>query len=183
MLAILDPRYSSDIQILRFNLPRSSNLPFYLLAWSQLQIYSHNCRKTCKANLSPRTAFSITLPPIFCSFCSFFRTEKEDLDYLTHISASIEKSIVHRPEESFLLGLEEIRYVYYTEADQILFFSDMDTLQAITAASNATSIILGRRRYKQSLKFPYDYKRVLARGPGCGREGYYIAGTSGILQD
>ena len=36
-----------------------------------------------------------------------------------------------------------LRYIYYTEADQIVRFDSIETLHAVKAASNATTYFLG----------------------------------------
>ena len=45
-----------------------------------------------------------------------------------------------------------LRYVYYTESDQILHFSDPLTRRAIMSANNATTFLIGRRMEKQVVK-------------------------------
>jgi len=62
-----------------------------------------------------------------------------------------------------------IRYIYYTEADQIVRFDSLLTAHAIKAASNATTYFLGRRRDKARDSDPVDYMGSLSRGSHCGR--------------
>lgn len=104
-------------------------------------------------------------------------------EYFSYIQPIVQSSIQRNPDEAFLNKLMDTRYVYYTESDQVLYFNDIKTLEYISTASNGTSVILGRRRYKQGLKYPFAHDKILARGPGCGREGFFITGEGGVQSD
>ena len=171
-MAEIDSRYLFNVQIIRFDVPRGSNLPFYLLAWAQLELAQHVCKQGCKMTdkLYTRNSHLFTQ---WCTFCDSTSKRGSIIDYVREISRVLSERIARKPIPNFL---EKSRYVYYTESDQVLTINDPETLRRITAASNLTSVILGRRRYKQGLKFPNSYDKILARGPGCGREGFFISG-------
>lgn len=57
-----------------------------------------------------------------------------------------------------------ISHVYYTESDQILHFSDVATRRAIMSATNASTLVIGRRMEKvvDSAHPPATYTELLA---------------------
>ena len=153
-------RYSSGIAVVRLQTPRGSNIPFYLMTWAQIQILQHNC-EVCKASATE----SVRSAP-GCKYC---RNEDEFM-FHRHRSA-IDSRVVTSPPRSFA----PINYVYYTEADQILSFSDINTMLAISDISNSTTVLFGRRRYKSNTgRYPDRYDVILNKGRGCGAEGYAI---------
>ena len=177
----MDKRYKNNIGVIRFDVPRNSNLPFYLLAWAQLRLFDQNCLETCSIDTYIHTVFSDSLGTLSCSFCDDSRENMMAL-YFEHIRNVIVSAISKHPAKDFLGRISSVRYLYYSESDQILNINHLKTLEAITAASTMHSVILGRRRFKHGLKYPYDYDKLLARGPGCGREGFYITGTGGVKE-
>lgn len=71
-----------------------------------------------------------------------------------------------------------IRYIYYTEADQIVRFDSIRTFDVITAATNDSFYLTGYRREKHWGSDPTDYMGSLDRGRVCGRECFRIAWPS-----
>lgn len=67
-----------------------------------------------------------------------------------------------------------IRYVYYSECDQIVRFDSLVTLKALTVASNETTFFVGRRREKLYSSEPSDYMGSLDSWRNCGVPGYSL---------
>lgn len=67
-----------------------------------------------------------------------------------------------------------IRFVYFTESDQIVSFDTMETLRALSAASNDSCFFTGRRREKAADSDPTDYMGSLDNWRNCGAPGYSL---------
>lgn len=67
-----------------------------------------------------------------------------------------------------------IKYVYFSECDQVVRFDDEMTLQALTAASNETCFFTGRRREKAVDSDPEAYMASLDNWRNCGVPGYSL---------
>lgn len=120
------------------------------------------------------------LPKLDCSYCS---PNENKTFYLQQLQSVVSPSVDMEPPVKLISENDFIRYIYYTESDQVLFFDSIKTLNVVTSASSLTSVVLGRRRYKQGRKFPDNYEKNLAKGPGCGKEGYYISSDGSIRRD
>jgi len=68
-----------------------------------------------------------------------------------------------------------IKYVYFTESDQVVRFDTFETLRALTAASNETTFFVGKRREKARDSDPVDYMGSLNIWRECGVGGYSIS--------
>lgn len=68
-----------------------------------------------------------------------------------------------------------LRYVYYTECDQIVVFDDLVTLEALSKASNETTFFTGRRKEKHRDSDPRDYMGALNMWRECGTAGYSLS--------
>ena len=88
---------------------------------------------------------------------------------------------MHFPVES------SIEYVYYTESDQLVYFKDLDTLGAISKASNASCLILGRRAEKfYNIKSPSPaeaYREGYTNGRYCGKTGFKLSYLDGKVRE
>jgi hypothetical protein len=67
-----------------------------------------------------------------------------------------------------------IKYVYFTESDQVVRFDSMATMRALTAASNSSCFFVGRRKEKNGLSAPDEYMRYLDSWRTCGASGYTL---------
>ena len=67
-----------------------------------------------------------------------------------------------------------IKYIYFSECDQVVRFDDEMTLQALTAASNETTFFTGRRREKAVDSDPEAYMSNLDNWRNCGAPGYSL---------
>ena len=68
-----------------------------------------------------------------------------------------------------------IKYVYFTESDQVVRFDTLNTLHALTAASNDTTFFVGKRREKARDSDPADYMGALNSWRECGVPGYSLS--------
>ena len=76
-----------------------------------------------------------------------------------------------------------IRFVYYTEMDQVLRFDSLQTLQAISTAANSSCFFSGRRREKDKDSSATDYMGQLTSWRECGEYGYgFTFPTDHIVQ-
>lgn len=70
--------------------------------------------------------------------------------------------------------LHPLKYVYYTECDQIVRFDDEETLLALSAASNNTCFFVGRRKEKRVDADPFNYMDGLGNWRECGVPGFSL---------
>lgn len=69
-------------------------------------------------------------------------------------------------------AVQPLRFVYYTECDQIVRFDSETTFDALSAASNESCFFVGRRRDKVYSSAPEDYMGSLDNYRNCGERGY-----------
>jgi len=67
-----------------------------------------------------------------------------------------------------------LKFVYYTECDQIVQFDDEVTLRAVSAASNNTCFFVGRRKEKRVDADPEAYMDGLGNWRECGSPGFSL---------
>jgi hypothetical protein len=67
-----------------------------------------------------------------------------------------------------------IKFVYYTESDQVVRYDSFETLRALSAASNDTTFFVGKRREKARDSDPQDYMGTLSQWRECGAPGYSL---------
>ncbi len=67
-----------------------------------------------------------------------------------------------------------IKFVYFTECDQVVRFDSFETLRALSAASNESCFFTGRRREKNLDSAPDDYMGSLTSWRNCGVPGYSL---------
>ena len=69
---------------------------------------------------------------------------------------------------------QPIKFAYYTECDQVVYFDSPQTFQALSAASNATTFFVGRRKEKGRDSNPADYMGTLNQWRECGAPGFSL---------
>jgi len=67
-----------------------------------------------------------------------------------------------------------IKFVYYTESDQVVKFDSLSTLQALSSASNDSTFFVGKRREKARDTDPEKYMESLNHWRECGVPGYSL---------
>lgn len=60
-----------------------------------------------------------------------------------------------------------IKFVYYTECDQIVHYDSMNTAEAMSSASNESTFFVGRRKEKSPDTEPSDYMGGKTQGGQC----------------
>lgn len=76
----------------------------------------------------------------------------------------------HQKEKKFY----PLRYVYYTECDQVVRYDSNTTFTALTKASNESTFFVGRRKEKKRDSVPEEYMSDLNQWRECGAPGYSI---------
>lgn len=77
-------------------------------------------------------------------------------------------------ESTILSHSEPIKFVYYTECDQVVYFDDEITFDVLSAASNESTFFSGRRKEKSRDSNPEEYMSTLNNWRECGAPGYSI---------
>lgn len=75
-------------------------------------------------------------------------------------SVKTTESVVDAPNTDSTFAVyrrEPIRFVYYTECDQVVRYDSEETVVALSSASNGTAIFIGRRREKTVTSAADDY--------------------------
>lgn len=169
----MNPVISQRVNILRLNIPRPSALPFHILTWGQRFVMHHNCRLSKNG-----TALHQAGHNAFDSNCNLYGQPKN----LKNIAAE-SKFVVRENHTLHFPTRTEINYVYYTESDELVHFQDLDTLRAISLASNRTCLFLGRRAERAFPKVynpanpqpPEDYNHYYMPGRYCGQNGFQLS--------
>jgi hypothetical protein len=80
-------------------------------------------------------------------------------------------------EQKIMLGPKPvgwgIKYLYYTESDQIVKFKDMRIRDAVLSATNISTMFIGRRLEKDRSSAPADYMGKLTPTRNVCGEGLY----------
>jgi len=84
-------------------------------------------------------------------------------------------SIFHNHEKLYQKNKIAIKFVYYTECDQIVKYDSMNTLKALSLASNESTFFVGRRREKVAESAAEDYMGGLDVWRECGTPGYSMS--------
>ena len=150
-LSGMSPIFAERTHILQLEVTRPANLPFNLLAWSQDYIKRKNCLLYFA---DPSECIRYAGPRIF------------------HVGGLVNQTAFI---EAKINLTEPIRYVYYTESDQILRIRDNFTFQAISMASNETCFIFPQRKEKvEQLDETDKYMEGLSSGRKCGKVGFAL---------
>lgn len=67
---------------------------------------------------------------------------------------------------------ERVKFIYYSECDQVVRFDTLSTLRAVSAALNDTTFFTGRRKEKRPESAPEEYMNGLEIWRNCGAPGY-----------
>lgn len=86
-------------------------------------------------------------------------------------SANSNSSSSRHPQQQHV---HPIRFVYFSESDQVVSFDSDETLRALSAASNESCFFTGRRREKAVDSEPADYMGGLTSWRNCGAPGYSL---------
>jgi hypothetical protein len=149
-VALLGTSISSRVHVqLLHNLFKPANLPFHLLEYAKEYIKTVN---KCFDALPPDTMDNV---PNLCNefFTTFVDNQKADMGPTPY-------------------GWR-IKYLYYTESDQIVKFRDMHVRDAVLSATNLTTMFIGRRLEKDWKSEPEGYMDHLIPTRNVCGEGLY----------
>lgn len=166
--------------MVRFQMHKPSHLPFHMLAWGQYFVQYINCRKF-RQNSTGVVDNSKGFPVYhydtkdihdgdeyqICNPSSFplARGGPINVTAISHLNG-------HRlvREENW----KPLKYIYYTECDQIVKYDNDQTFLALSAASNDSTFFTGRRKEKNADSNPEDYMGGLTIWRECGIPGYSL---------
>ena len=164
---------------------KPSHLPFHLLAWGQRYVKHHNC-KQFYTNLSENSIGNLGFTPytinetIILNDDAYKICSKKSIP--NYHGGPIELVYMKKNDSAHRLdrgvtgrhSFKPIRYVYYTECDQVVYFEDRTIFTAISAASNETTFVVGRRKEKERDSDPKLYMANLTKWRDCGVPGYSL---------
>jgi hypothetical protein len=174
---------------------KPSHLPFHLLAWGQSYVKHYNCfqfydptspeKDIHKGFLIQKVDHSKLPQPNsngeptaeeynICAKNALSHPKGTPIEVVFNWKDESKPSLFH-PNTTFSpFPFKPIKYVYYTECDQIVKFDDMTTFQALSRATNETTFFTGRRREKHVDSNPANYMGDLNNWRECGNTGYSI---------
>lgn len=121
------------------------------------------------------------LKPVYLKKFDIGRHRVSRHDALAHsvhnssaVSGSAGTASDHAHSAGVRHGPQPIKYVYFTESDQIVHYDSVETLHALSAASNDTTFFVGKRREKARDSEPTDYMGTLSQWRECGTPGYSL---------
>lgn len=103
---------------------------------------------------------------------SVYHRNHNDSDVSLYKDPVFDISMASPSGEPPINAFHPIRYVYYSESDQIVRFDGDVTFQALRLASNDSTFFTGRRREKSYQSNPVDYMGSLDNWRNCGMPGY-----------
>jgi hypothetical protein len=193
LLDALHPAIKDRVDIIQFSMNKPAHLPFHLLAWGQSYVQKHNCENygkplsASKENIIEnihdyhRVKFEkkLTTEGDEYSICQDNIKQRQHgtpYEIVSHKKSPYYEKIYKNNAMSGIAGkvVYPIRYVYYTENDQIVRFDSDSTFYALSAACNDTTFFTGRRKEKQFTSDPNDYMGELVNWRNCGSPGWSL---------
>jgi hypothetical protein len=162
---------------------KPAHLPFHLLAWGQTFVRDHNCRGWSKEAALKEERFKKDTE--LYTICSDERLEKQHKGGPVNVTYHRKASFRGFPERqagdsdsnnsTTPSGHYPIRFVYYTEMDQVVRFDSLNTLRALSKASNESCFFVGRRKEKNRDSRAEEYMGTLDSWRECGEPGYSMS--------
>lgn len=183
------------VKIVHFALHRPSFLPFTLIAWAQHYVKHYNCQSFYRSSTYhagktlPEGDINLEILPKdseayeICHQDSFSNHVGSPFHVLYHWSLTNDtlnhtskhhNSASQASSQSTPVISTPIKYIYFSECDQIVYFDSEQTLQAISQASNNTCLFSGRRKEKNPASNPEEYMNGLTIWRECGNPGYSL---------
>jgi hypothetical protein len=175
--------------VVRFhNIPRPSALPFHVLTWGQRFVLRHNCQRAEKSATYARAEASVGLRSSVNATTGaspshlFVKPDSSSFEVCKKYSLSggstanvLKEHYYVASEPRMRLRDQPIRYVYYTEMDQVVHFDSMDLFKAIYGATNGSIFFVAKRaeRVCSESESPEDFDKSLYFRT-CGRKGYQL---------
>ena len=170
MLNSMNPRIKKHTHVIQLSLSKPAHLPFHLLAWGQKYVREHNCKNFVKEQ-GKKSADVYNI-------CSDTRLESQHRGGPVNVTYHRRAGhLDHHQNFKTKNGTVQtpIRYVYYTEMDQVVRFDSMTTFHALSRASNETCFFVGRRKEKNRDSSAADYMGTLDSWRECGEPGYSLS--------
>lgn len=172
MLNAMHPRIKKHTHVIQLALSKPAHLPFHLLAWGQKYVQEHNCKDYSKDR--------VTRSPELYQICSDKRLESQHRGgpvNVTHYRKAGHQSSGQNSTAPHV----PIRYVYYTEMDQVVRFDSPATFHALSRSSNESCFFVGRRREKNRDSDAEDYMGTLDSWRECGEPGYSLSWPNDLV--
>ena len=164
-VALLGDHIAGRVHVhMLYDLFKPANLPFHLLEFAKEYIKKTN---TCLKTLPPD---SLDTLPNNCNqyFTAFINQQKALLVNSKDSSGGSDTNSKQHSVHGW-----KVNFLYYTESDQIVKFKDMHIRDAVIAATNITTMFIGRRLEKDWKSDPETYmKQLIPTRNVCG-EGLY----------
>ena len=135
------------IHLVQFDIMKGAYLPFQLVTWGQKFVKEINCNIKEKQKIDVK---KINNDDNIYKICSQRLTKFWEHIYISayvYIGKPITKPL---------------KYIYYTECDQIVRFDSRNTLSDILYVLNSTYWIISRRKSKDIRSAPEDYMGSLS---------------------
>ena len=165
MLNAMHPRIKKHTHVIQLALSKPAHLPFHLLAWGQKYVQEHNCKNYSKGH--------VMQSPELYQICSDKRLESQHRG--GPVNVTHHRRAGHQSGKNGTAPHIPIRYVYYTEMDQVVRFDSPATFHALSRASNESCFFVGRRREKNRDSDAEDYMGTLDSWRECGEPGYSLS--------
>lgn len=172
----MHPSIKANTHIVQLKVTKNAHLPHHLLAWGQQFIKDFNCGLLSPKDgkVAPSTAPKVSSKGTAVSDEDQEElTASHDLMQICGAKGIAEPvgapvqvlyhrpSLIHSRNESTSSKAEKggtfskympskvpIKFVYYTECDQIVYYDSQNTLVAMSSASNDSTFFVGRRKEK-----------------------------------
>ncbi len=170
------------INVVQFRMHKPSHLPFHLLAWGQSYSFHYNChqfylpegrsdeRKGFHIGEVDHSKIKLQEEYEICGPRAFGRPKGTPIHVVFLWKNDTTKNLFNPKQADFT----PLKFIYYTECDQIVKFDDLTTFQALSAATNESTFFTGRRREKHRDSEPSQYMSDLNNWRECGSTGYSI---------
>jgi hypothetical protein len=167
---------------------KPAHLPFHLLAWGQMYLRHYNCYNLydqSKGYVDEYKGFPVgTIDTTklendkseeyqICSAHGVASPRGSPIEVIFSWKNETSSNLFN-PANQSASSFIPIKYIYYTECDQIVKYDDMNTFRALTTASNESTFFVGRRREKHRDSEPLQYLNDLNNWRECGTPGYSI---------
>lgn len=166
--------------VVHFKMHRPANLPFHLIAWGQHYVKHHNCKRfyTNDDHTMNDVTYGFESRHIDTNKLSEHPDEVYDVCYPNSfpMARGGPMNVTFTTKTEFSdAGESPIKYIYFSECDQIVRFDSVQTQIALTAASNDSTFFTGRRKEKNYESHPHEYMGGLTIWRECGVPGYSLS--------
>ncbi len=170
-----------NIIVVHFKMHRPANLPFHLIAWGQHYVKHHNCKSFYSNSVHSHLDNTLGFESGTHIDTNKLNEVRNDLYDICHPNSfpsprggPLNVTFITKTEFSDA-GENPIKYIYFSECDQIVRFDSPQTLNALSAATNDSTFFTGRRKEKNYESVPDEYMSGLTIWRECGVPGYSLS--------